>query len=335
MVTSWTALLDRAIRAPSPHNVQPWKVRVTSENDATLFLDLERVLPYGDRTGSFLISTMTLFLETLSITAHASGQQITYELAAELDDIAAQAVKPTSQTLPFAKIARSDAAVTPLDFDARLLDLRRTARMAYTSDPLSKEARIDLERTAALHGFELGTTADATAIEEIKWTNIQALFYDLNDPGYHDEIAQWFRCGPKEEERYRDGLSSRCMNMLPAELALAKKHPSILRIPGLKRIIADYYMNALRCRTIGWLRGPFWQPAAALAAGHGLMRFWLTATKHDLSIHPLGNLVTNSNAARAVEAITGAKEIWLIFKLGKAAKPVPQSLRRPLEDFLL
>ena len=44
-------------------------------------------------------------------------------LAAELDDIAAQAVKPTSQTLPFAKIARSDAAVTPLDFDARLLDL--------------------------------------------------------------------------------------------------------------------------------------------------------------------------------------------------------------------
>ena len=54
----WETLLETAIHAPSPHNVQPWRVRILSEDRADLLIEKRRTLPKEDTTGSFIILTM-------------------------------------------------------------------------------------------------------------------------------------------------------------------------------------------------------------------------------------------------------------------------------------
>jgi hypothetical protein len=82
------------------------------------------------------------------------------------------------------------------------------------------------------------------------------------------------------------------------------------------------------------LAGDFWEPASAFKTGSFLMRFWLETAKHDLYIHPYGNMVTNERASAWLFEETGVKDIWLIFKIGYSKEP-PKSYRRSVEEILL
>jgi hypothetical protein len=35
----WWTLLETALQTPSPHNVQPWRIRLVSEREAELYID--------------------------------------------------------------------------------------------------------------------------------------------------------------------------------------------------------------------------------------------------------------------------------------------------------
>src|SRR4029453_19333847 len=65
----WKKLLETAVYAPSPHNVQPWRLRILSDENADLLIEKRRTLPKEDPTGSFIILSMGLFVEALTIVA--------------------------------------------------------------------------------------------------------------------------------------------------------------------------------------------------------------------------------------------------------------------------
>jgi len=48
----WSDLLEVARWAPSPHNVQPWRARIQSADEAELLDDPARLLPQTDRAGA-------------------------------------------------------------------------------------------------------------------------------------------------------------------------------------------------------------------------------------------------------------------------------------------
>src|SRR5687767_7897596 len=78
--SAWDEILRYARRYPSPHNSQPIKLR-TDGARAELFYDLDRGLPaesYGIPFGSVCAG---VFVETVSIAAHALG----YRVAEALD----------------------------------------------------------------------------------------------------------------------------------------------------------------------------------------------------------------------------------------------------------
>ena len=332
MSDTWSHLLETAILAPSPHNVQPWAIRIEDRSTATLFIDLQRSLPKEDVTGAFLISAMGLFLETLAIVAAHESKKLSYAVSDDLPEIAKR-IRVADELLPFAKLRLDDEANANSEFEVELVVRRATARMAYETTPVSERSLQRLADVAAAQGAIFGSTATRAAIRAIADANITALFDDLNDANYHDEIAPWFRCGGRQEQEHRDGLSSRCMSMSSLELAIAKNAPGLLRVPGLSAAAASHYRRALATPCIGWLSGDFWEPQAALNSGHMLMRFWLSVTAEGLSLHPLGNLVTNRAAAQKMESVTGTANVWLVFKLGYA-RDVPRSLRRPVAEFL-
>src|SRR5262249_42109585 len=99
----WRSLLETAIHAPSPHNVQPWRVRIISDTEAELFIEKRRTLPKEDITGSFIILTMGLFIEALSILAANRSHKLTHRLKGKLSEFTPEAItRKDAQLLPFA-----------------------------------------------------------------------------------------------------------------------------------------------------------------------------------------------------------------------------------------
>jgi nitroreductase len=333
---SWGKLMESAIRAPSPHNVQPWKLRVASDSDATLYVDMNRALPAEDSTGSFLLSAMGIFVEALQIAAHARSFELSISMCEPPAKLAPRIATPSTSMIPFARLTLTRMETECDDFALELLDARSTGRTTYGTLPLSVDTGARLRKAASDAAVQFGVTSDVRMVRLLLDLNTWAVFHDLNAPYYHDEIAQWFRCTAAEEMSTRDGLSYRCMNMHPWEMKVAKYYPRLLQIPLASAVFARRYSSQNRCGNIGYLSGPFFEdPDAAVALGRGLMRFWLAVAAAGLSIHPLGNLVTNPQAAQRVESVLNVRQIWLIFKIGQLLRAAPRSLRRPVEEFLL
>jgi molybdopterin/thiamine biosynthesis adenylyltransferase len=103
------------------------------------------------------------------------------------------------------------------------------------------------------------------------------------------------------------------------------------------------------------LRAAAVEPAALVAAGQGLMRLWLEATRCEIAVHPWGSpflfqrLVEQpdslqewergalTRAAAAFEAVVDldpARPILLVLRISRGAPPSTRSLRRPVDDVL-
>jgi len=92
--------------------------------------------------------------------------------------------------LPIAKLRLNDESNVHSEFDVGLVIRRATARMAYEAAPVPEKSLQRLAKIAAAQGATFGSTADPAAIRAIADVNIAAIFNDLNDTNYHDEIAR-------------------------------------------------------------------------------------------------------------------------------------------------
>lgn len=342
----WKTLLETAIHAPSPHNVQPWRVRIVSDDRADLLIEKRRTLPKEDPTGSFIILTMGLFIEALSILAANGSLKLTYELYQEPSQFTPEHIANTAgELLPFARLLlRTDnAGETPAvpvkklqgSYADSLFQVRRTSRISLLPKAVPAEDVAALSNLAREWGQRYEQVTDRETIEKILEQNIDALFADLNAPAYHDEIVEWFRFTDRSSRRTRDGLDYRCMNSSRLSYWLAARFPKLLQLPAARPLLQKTYRKQLGLvPTIGMLAGPFWEPENAFETGRFLMHFWLELARRDLYLHPYGNLVTNKRAAKWCREVLGVSGIWLIFKIGFSEVP-PQSYRRSVEEVLV
>ena len=333
----WATLLETAIHAPSPHNVQPWRVRIHNDTEADLLIDSARTLPKEDPTGSFIILTMGMFIEALSLLAANQKYQLSYDLFHEPDWYAHAILESRDQTfLPFARLRLApNDGLSGTNNDPAVFLKRRTSRISMLPQLVPGETTEALKKLAAEWNQRYEQTDEAAAIERILARNTEALFEDLNSREYHDEITSWFRFTDRSSRRHRDGLDYRCMNTSRSAYWLTARFPKLLLLPGARSLLSRTYRSQLGLvPTIGMLAGDFWQPESAIKTGRFLMRFWLETARHDLYIHPYGNMVTNKKAARWMLDETKVPDIWLVFKIGYSDEP-PKSYRRPVEDILL
>jgi len=334
--TLWRTLLEPALRAPSPHNVQPWRIRLVNEREAQLWIEKRRTLPKEDVHGSFIVLTMGLFVETLRQIAAHHHLRVAELFAHELDWYAAEHLESLAdERFPFATLRLADDGEAAPAFALETIAERRTSRLRYRAEPV---ADADVARLAALAeawGHRFAATHDPERIERVLAWNVEAVFADLAHAPYREELAGWLRYSRAASERHRDGLDARCMNQAPLELWLAFHAPALLGVPGARGWFARRYRAQIGpVATLGLLGGPFWAPRDAYATGRFLTHFWLECTKLGYWIHPYGNLVTNRPVAARVEAETGVSDVWLAFKIGRSDPP-PVSRRRSLEEVLL
>jgi len=332
----WLSLLESAVYSPSPHNVQPWRVRILGENEADLFIDSARTLPKEDPTGSFIILTMGMFIEALRLLAAHRGLRLEHSEHHEPSWYAQEIIRTQEQTfLPFARMRLVNDSGVRTPFNPETFLTRRTSRISLKPDPIPAAVSEELRTLAREWHQRYEQITDPTTIERILAKNTDALFEDLNNTDYHDEIVTWFRFTDKAARMHRDGLDYRCMNTSRAAFWASAKLPWLLQTPVSRQVLAKVYRSQLgRIPTIGLLAGEFWKPESAFKTGSFLMQFWLAVTKHNLYIHPYGNMVTNKRASQWLQSETGVPDIWLIFKIGYSDEP-PQSYRRSVEEILL
>src|ERR1043166_4289786 len=330
----WLELLETAIHCPSPHNVQPWRIKIAGDREAALYIDPTRTLPKEDLTGSFIVLTMGMFIESIALLAKHRGFELNYELSCDLETVAKDLGPQNSGLTSFARLTLSSAEAVTV-YDPELFFRRRTSRLSFEDRNISDEAVDALSAIADKFGQGFHVLTDREKISRIMHANTEALFEDLNSADYHDEIVEWFRFTEKQSLEHRDGLDARCMNTSPANYWLVSRFPSLLKLPILRSVMSSVYQHQLGpIPTLGVISARFWEPADALQAGRFLIRFWLETAAQGLYIHPYGNLVTNRNAAEKIMPDLGSDNSWLIFKIGYSAVP-PKSLRLPIERVLV
>jgi len=332
----WTDLLETAVHAPSPHNVQPWRIKILNETQADLFIDSARTLPKEDTTGSFIILTMGMFIEALRILAANKGFHLEHSIYHEASWYAHEILNTRGQALlPFARLELTATPSTESLADAAAFLKRRTSRIPLKPDPIPVKDIEFLWLLADMWGHRFEVITDKASIERILKKNTEAVFEDLNHRDYHDEIVQWFRFTDKKSKETRDGLDYRCMNTSRSAFWLSARVPKLLQLPLTSPVLAKVYRRQVGLvPTLGMLAGKFWAAESAFETGSFLMQFWLATAEHNLYIHPFGNLVTNKKAAAWLLNETKVPDIWLIFKIGYSDEP-PKSYRRSVEEILL
>lgn len=317
-MTPWEQILKTARWAPSLHNAQPWKLELHSEVEATLYVDRRRVTPAIDKTGDFTDAMMGIFLETLAIVATNEDWTLTEELI--------QSPVSDAPLLPFAKLNLKPGIQRRSLYTNELIHRRKTSRLPHLLQPIPPEASQRLQETAADAGQKL-TLIAGEAAEAIVQRHMDALSDDLSNRATHDDMARWFRCSKRQGRIHRDGLDPASLRVPGWRMWLLKTWPGVLRSDFMHRWARSAYRRRLgHVEAIGVLSGPFHGQEAAVKAGRFLFRFWLEAARLDLSLHPLGHLVTNESAAAALKEQLGFDGAWFVFRLGRTALP-PTSYR--------
>jgi hypothetical protein len=330
--SAWEEILRYARRYASPHNSQPIKLRVEGAR-AELFYDLELGLPaesYGIPFGSVCAG---VFIETVSIAAHALGYRV-----AEALDYTPMDFSRGDRLHPLGTLTLEPAGKID-DLHPRLLLERRTSRLPYARRPVPAAALDEARREAAERGHMVAGTSDGRLVDRIVRLNQQTLFYDLENPDVRAEIQSWLRYSERDARTTGDGLSARCLALPGPLMRLFMGNYWIWKLPVMGTVLRYVYLRSMRGVTqVGWIKGPFSDEREYTDAGRTLLRIWLVLTRHGLHLHPFGSVITNPRAHPELVEIVGEEEnadiIWMLFRVGYSRRP-PESHRRDLGEMRL
>ncbi len=309
---------------PSPHNIQPWRLRLVSASHCELLYDPARLLPKTDPTSAFTIIGLTMFVEYLSIAVRPRGYTIRAEYVAAPLDFTATVPKLFAR---LELIPATDGDVV----DRRLILERKTSRLPYDGHPVDEHTMQTLAELSRANGHQLRWSSEE---EMVKWTidlNRFTLFQDLNDDVSRTELRQWIRPSDEEAATKQDGLWSHCLRfpgwLLKAFFDQHEKWGRGWRASMCGKMLVKGMHGT---RTVAWWSGPFSLPEHWIQAGVVLARSWLELTRRGVQMHPFGSIITNPSAhARLLDKLgtdDGAEPLWLLVRVGHSDAP-PRSYR--------
>jgi hypothetical protein len=328
---AWREILDDARWAPSPHNTQPWLVRLRSPEAADLYAPRERLLLVEDPDGRFETAGLGIFLEALDVAAAKLG--LTLEAEPLYPSLGADA-----DERPLVAHLRLRPREEPAQFDAELLRRRRTSRLRYDGRPVDAQALAELAAIAAEIGHQASFTSDPALVDWVLSLNADTVFNDLDEDDRREEIVSWTHLSERRAQARGDGFSPHTLGF-PAPLVRLFFHRHGVFRPRVVRALARrLYLRSMRdTATVGWIAGPWSRPEDCLAGGRMLLRLWLALTARGLYLQPYGSVITNPTShARLAERIQVREaegEIWLLLRIGSGPEP-PRSVRRPLAEIL-
>lgn len=310
--------------APSPHNIQPWRLRVLSATSCELCYDPARLLPQTDPTSAFTMMGLAMFVEYLSIAVGTRG------FAVHADYV--NAPLDYSATLPkrFAMLTLVPARNTET-FERRLMLERQTSRLPYDGTVVDDASLNALTQLSAEHRHTFTWSSEEELVHWMLDLNRFTLFRDLDDDAGRTELRRWIRTTDDEASAKKDGLWSHCLRfpgwLLKAFFDEHEKWGHGWRAHMCGKMLVRGMSGT---RTVAWWSGPFSGPEDWINAGTLLGRSWLELTRRGVQMHPFGSVITNPDAHAKLVSRVGAaandEQLWLVVRLGRSDVP-PRSYR--------
>ncbi|WP_280236001.1 Acg family FMN-binding oxidoreductase [Nocardia cyriacigeorgica] len=312
--TTVAAVLALAGRAPSVHNVQPWRWRI-ADRSVHLYLDADRALPIADPDRRDLILSCGAALHHLSVAFAAAGWATVVHRLPNPDDpdhlaaVTLVAHRATSQEIAMSAAIRE----------------RRTDRRHYTSWPVPPGYLGLLTERAAALGAIVRPVPDHERDRLVVAARAAARQH-ADDPDYRFELAVWSgRHGSPDGVPARNTPAPRPCDDLPSRAFAAPE----LADPAEERDYAELLMLG----TSGDDR------MSRLRAGEAMSAVLLTAANIGLAscalTEPL-EIPTQRDEIRS-EMLNGTSYPQAFVRVGWAPtsnEPLPATPRRPVQDLL-
>ena len=307
-------LVRAAAAAPSMHNTQPWRFRVTDAGRAIeLRADPARQLPSVDPGGRAMHIACGAALFNLRLAAGVAGWQAVVRL---LPDPGAPLLLATVR---FGGHYR--AGVVERDLYAAIEE-RRTNRQPFSDQPVPAGVLARMTEAARAEGAILHILDRSETVRVLQLV-ADAERAQLADPAYHAELAQWVG-GQRDRDGIPDtGLGPRSRDCpTPVRDFAPRSRPEPAGYARFEKA-AQLAVLSVRCGgAVDWLR-----------AGQALQRVLLTATAAGIATCPLTQPLETSDAWLVRDSRSGIEQPQMIVRIGYAT-PVPPTPRRPIGDIL-
>lgn len=172
--------LERALRAPSVHNTQPWRWRVRPDT-VELCADPDRHLPSTDPDRRDLVISCGAALHHLRVALAARGVSTAVDRLPDPEDSTHLA---TVRVWP----GRGDTRLAAL---AGAIEQRRSDRRRFASVPVGEDVLTELRAQATANGTYLHAVTDPAARMRMEVTMADAAARQRHVPGYVAELTIW------------------------------------------------------------------------------------------------------------------------------------------------
>jgi len=305
------AVLAAALRAPSAHNAQPWRIRIQAQGRYELHYDHHEYLPADpqDRDAYLCMGT---FCETLALAAGREGLAAEVELVLDRDGADLHVADVWLHV--------GDGAPDPL---AEQLDQRATNRTRYTSEPLPAGLRAELE---ALGGTLVPTRKVARIVR-------RASVLSWRDRQFVADLDAWIRADPD----CADGMTPRQLGLAHYEWWALRAAFRLGRLPGW--LARGYGAREVRllggAPAVAVLCAESDRPADLVAAGRRLLRAWVTICGAGFGYHPISVAIDRLETRPDVAALCPGGTPVALFRIGRPTGPAGPSNRVDLADVIL
>ncbi|WP_027086855.1 ThiF family adenylyltransferase [Cohnella panacarvi] len=343
-----------ATLAPSPHNVQAWRFRYNGKELELLRDPSRQILKELDPTEKEGTIAQGALFENLVLAARQEG------FAAYADWY------PEGEDRNLTALIRFDRQynLEPSELYP-YIEKRTVNRSKYQRKPVPPAIMTELQEIAKRDGFELIVATDPSQIKEIARLAGEAGRFKFSHEATHRELYEYLRFTSEETAVKRDGLPLEQFFIPPLAARLGKlamKWPimRVLNKIGYQRALASTQETELvrSAPAVCLLVSRTGRRTDYLNGGRLVQRLALTATKHQLSLHPhsaIADVIFAQEAGchtalpdkwrnmieqfpgriRELFALEGEAHVVHLFRMGYPGRTLARrSMRRNLEDVL-
>lgn len=273
--------LTAGAQAPSSHNMQPWKVELTSGTAKLLYANSRYLLPEADPESRQTMVSLGGFLELLSMAAGAEGFCCDIQLFPSGENI----------NQPVAQIAfRRAKGVSRADGLLPYISVRRTIRSGFIHNrPLTEERLSLLLTEGTCYGTLCKGSIGSQQVVAIGEMATNAWLTDISQPAIMQEMLGVTRIGRKEIAQHRDGIAiegflpelAEMLGMFPRDSLPAKDSAMMKNMQEMGK------QQAASAAGWVWVVSPDNSRTAQIAAGRAFVRLHLRATQLGIALQPM------------------------------------------------